>query len=138
MTRHIFTVLFLLSFFTSCDNKKSYKYVEVASEEGLLGGATTKEKDPKTIKATTDSAAYLEAFQTFCISLKVHGDMKKSFGTVYSKPKEFKLYNSEGTEISNTIFFADKDKREKEIEDKIFSMSNTIQESVDRNKKRKN
>jgi hypothetical protein len=137
MTRHLFVVLILLSFFTSCDNKKSYKYVEVVSEDGLLGGTSTKDKDPETIKATTDSAAYLEAYQNFCISLKVHGDMKKSLGTVYSTPKEFKLYNAEGSEISNTIFFADKDKREKEIEDRIFSMRNTIQESVDKNKKEK-
>jgi len=49
MTRHIFAALILLSFLTSCDSKKSYKYVEVVNEEGLLGGTTTKEKDPKTI-----------------------------------------------------------------------------------------
>ena len=137
MTRHIFAALILLSFLTSCDSKKSYKYVEVVNEEGLLGGTTTKEKDPKTIKAATDSAAYLEAYQSFCISLKVNRDMKQSLGTVYSTPKDFKLYNDEGTDITNSIFFADKDKREKEIEDRIFSMGNTIQESVDRNKKEK-
>lgn len=137
MTRHIFAALILISLLTSCDSKKSYKYVEVVNEEGLLGGTTTKEKDPKTIKAATDSAAYLEAYQSFCISLKVNRDMKQSLGTVYSTPKDFKLYNDKGTDITNSIFFADKDKREKEIEDRIFSMGNTIQESVDRNKKEK-
>ena len=137
MTRHVFAALILFSFLTSCDSKKSYKYVEVVNEEGLLGGTTTKEKDPKTIKAATDSAAYLEAYQSFCISLKVNRDMKQSLGTVYSTPKDFKLYNDKGTDITNSLFFADKDKREKEIEDRIFSMGNTIQESVDRNKKEK-
>jgi len=137
MTRHFIAALILLSAFTSCDNKKSYKYVEVVEEEGLLGGSDTKEKDPKTINAATDSAAYLEAYQSFCISLKVNKDMKQSLGKVYSTPTKFKLYNDKGTDITNTVFFADKDKREKEIEENIFSMGNTIQESVDKSKKEK-
>lgn len=138
MTRHIIAVLILLSAFTSCENKKSYKYVEVVEEEGLFGGSDTKEKDPKTIKAATDSAAYLEAYQSFCISLKVDKDMKQSLGKVYSTPTKFKLYNDKGSEITNTVFFADKDKREKEIEENIFSLDNIIQESVDKSKKEKN
>jgi hypothetical protein len=137
MIKQILAILILLFFLTSCDRKKSYKYVEIVDEEGLFGGTTTKEKDPETIKAASDSTAYLEAYQSFCISLKVNRDMKQSFGTVYSTPKDFKLYNDKGDDIRNTIFFSDKDKREKEIEDRIFSMSNTIQESVDRNKKEK-
>src|ERR1035437_713166 len=137
MTRHIITALILFSLFSSCDNNKSYKYVEVVEEEGILGGSDTKEKDAKTIKASTDSAAYLQADQNFCIFLKVNRDMKQSLGKVYSTPTNFKLYNDKGLDITNSVFFADKDKREKEIEDNIFSMSNTIQESVDKNKKEK-
>jgi hypothetical protein len=137
MTRHISTVLIIFSFLISCNNKKSYKYVEIVNEEGILGGTTTKEKETKEIKAATDSAAYLEAYRKFCISLKVNRDMKQSLGTVYSTPKDFKLYNEEGLDITNSIFFIDKDKREKEIEGEIFSMRNTIQESVDRSKKEK-
>ncbi len=135
MTRHFFTPLILMLFLISCERKKSYKYVEIVSEEGLLGGITTKEKDAKTIKAVTDSAAYLEAYQSFCISVKISNDMKESFGTVYSKPKDFKLYNHKDMDITNSVFFTDKDKHEKEIEERIFSKRNTFQESGDRNKK---
>jgi hypothetical protein len=138
MTRQIiWTALILILFFTSCDNKKSYKYVEVVEEEGILGGTSTKEKDSKTIKASTDSAAYLEAYQYFCIALKVNRDMKQSLGTVHSTPASFKLYDNNGLDVTSTIFFVDKHKREKEIEERIFSMTNTIQESVDKNKKEK-
>jgi hypothetical protein len=137
MTRHFIAALIFLSVFTSCDNKKSYKYVEVVEEESILGGTDTKEKDSRTIKEATDSAAYLEAYQLFCISLKVNRDMKQSLGKVYSTPTKFKLYNDKGSEITNTVFFADKDKREKEIEESVFSVKNTIQEAVDKNKQEK-
>lgn len=137
MIRLKFAAFLLLSFLTSCDSKKSYKYVEVVSEDGLLGGSTSIEKDSRTIKAHTDSAAYLDAYQWFCISLKVNRDMKQALGTVYSTPKEFRLFDEKGIDISKSVFFADKDKREKEIEDLIFSRSNSIQEAVDRNKKEK-
>lgn len=137
MTRNIFAIFILILLFTSCDNKKNYKYVEIVNEEGILGGTTTIENDPKIIHAATDSAAYLEAYQNYCISLKVNRDMKQSLGTVSSTPTDFKLYNDKGTDIKNSVFFAGKDIQEKEIEDRIFSMSNTIQESVDKNKKEK-
>ena len=102
-----------------------------------MGGTDTKEKEAKPIKAADDSSAYLQAYQNFCISQKVNKDMQTSIGKTYSVPKSFKLYNDKGVEISNSVFFADKDKREKEIEENIFSMKNTIQESVDNNKKEK-
>ena len=137
MKRLIFTALTLFSLLTSCDNTKNYKYVEIDNEEGILGGNTTTEKDPKTINAATDSAAYLEAYQNYCISLKVNRDMKQSLGTASAIPTGFKLYDDKGTDITNSVFFADKEKQEKEIKDRIFSMENSIQESVDRNKKEK-
>jgi hypothetical protein len=137
MRRHFFALLLLTIALYSCDNNKSYKYVEVVQEESILGGTDTKEKEAKPIKAADDSSAYLEAYQYFCISTKVNKDMQTSFGKTYSVPKSFKLYNDKGVEISNSVFFADKDKREKEIEDRIFSMKNNIQESVDNAKKEK-
>jgi hypothetical protein len=63
--------------------------------------------------------------------------MKQSLGTASATPIDFKLYNDKGADITNSVFFTDQIKRKKEIEDRIFSMSNTIQESVDRNKKEK-
>lgn len=116
---------------------KRYKYVEVVEEEGIFGEKNIKEKESITIEATTDSVAYLEAFQNFCISLKVNRDMKKSMGNVYSTPKDFKLYNENDSEITNTISFIDKGKLEKEIEVKVFSLKNNVQESVDKVKQDK-
>ena len=80
MTRHIIGLILITLFFTSCDNKKNYKYVEIVQEESILGGTDTKEKESKPIKAADDSSAYLEAYQSFCISQKVNKDMKTSMG----------------------------------------------------------
>jgi len=133
-----YRILFLLAlgiFLTSCD--KSYKYVEKVSEESILGGTDIKEKDETIIKAKDDSTAYLEAFQKFCISVKVNKDMAQSMGKTYSTPLSFKLLNDKGEDITNTTMFANRTQREKEIEEKIFSMKNSIQDAVDNNKKEK-
>jgi hypothetical protein len=135
MRRHFFALLLLTLVLYSCD--KTYKYVEVVQEESILGGSDTKETEPTSIQAADDSSAYLEAYQNFCISIKVSKDMETSIGRTSSIPKSFKLYNDKGLEISNSVFFSDKDKRKKEIEERIFSMKNSIQESVDNNKKEK-
>lgn len=134
MTRQLLGLLLIATLLIACDNKKSYKYIEITAEQGSLGGVEKKEKEPKSIKANSDSAAYLDAFQSFCISLKVNKDMKQAMGTVYSTPVNFKLLNDKGENIANTVYFIDKSKREKEIMDQIFAMNNTFQESVDMSK----
>lgn len=132
---NILLFLGLMTFLTSCD--KSYKYVEKVSEESILGGTEIKEKDEETIKAKYDSTAYLEAFKKFCISVKVNKDMAQSMGKTYSTPLSFKLLNDKGIDITNTTLFANRTQREKEIEEQIFSMKNSIQDAVDNNKKEK-
>lgn len=134
MTRQFLVLILIAASLAACDNSKSYKYVEVSAEQGFLGGVEKKEKEPKTIKAASDSAAYMAAFQSFCISVKVNKDMKQSLGMVYSTPIKFKLLNDKGEDIVSTISFTDKEKLEKEISERVFAMSNTIQESVDKNK----
>lgn len=125
--------LFLIAIsMTSC--MKKYDYIEVVKETEILGNVETKEKEAKVIKAFSDSAAYLEAFKYFCISLKVNNDMIQSIGTTYSTPIDFKLMNDKGVDISKTIFFDSKELRKKEIKESIFSMSNSIQVSVEKNK----
>jgi hypothetical protein len=125
-------LLFLLS---SCSNKKEYKYIEIVEEKQLLGSGTdTKEKDEKIIKAENDSIAYLDAYEDFCISVKVNKDMKEAMGSSAYLPLRFKLINEEGVNIANTIAIAGKEELEKEIESRIFSMKNTIKESVDKGK----
>lgn len=133
MIKQILLIIFSILMLASCDSKKSYKYVETVDEEGLFGGTDRKEKKAEVIKESTDSAAYLKAFQKFCISVKVNKDMQSSLGKTYSVPKDFKLYNDKGQEISG-ISFTNKEVREKEIQESIFSLKNTIQESVDKSK----
>ncbi len=111
-------VLFILILFlVSC--QKSYKYVEKVSEEDVLGGKQIKEKDEIIIKALNDSSAYLDAYQRFCISVKVSKDMAQSLGVEYSTPISFKLINDQGEDITNTIMFASRTIREKEIEENL-------------------
>ena len=51
--------------------------------------------------------------------------------------ESFKLLNDKGIDITNTTFFANRTQREKEIEEQIFSMKNSVQDAVDNNKKEK-
>jgi hypothetical protein len=125
----------LMILLSSCD--KSYKYIEKVSEESTLGGAYIKEKDEVIIKAKDDSTAYLEAFKKFCITVKVNKDLAQSMGKTYSTPLSFKVLNEKGEDITNTTLFASRIQREKEIEEQIFSMKNSIQDAIDRNKKEK-
>ena len=125
----------LITFLTSCD--KSYKYVEKVREESILGGTDIKENDVETIKAKDDSTAYLEAFKKFCISVKVNKDMVQSMGKTYSTPLSFKILNDKGEDITNTTLFANRIQCEKEIEEQIFSMRNSIQDAVDNNENEK-
>ncbi len=134
MTKQLLVIIFSFLILTSCENKKSYKYVEVVNEESLLGRTDRKEKEDEVIKASNDSSAYLEAFQKFCISVKVNKDMETSMGKTYSTPKDFKLYDDKGNDISS-ISFPNKDIREKEIQERVFALKNSIQELVDKNKK---
>lgn len=131
--------LFLLVFLMiSCNLKnKNYKYIEVAEEEGLMGGTERKEQEPKIIEAESDSIAYLEAYTKFCIAQKVSNDMKTSMGSSATTPIEFKLFNEKEEDITNLVSFKDKEIKEKEIKDQIFSMKNSMQESVENNKKEK-
>jgi len=132
MKRIIIALIFIAIVLTSCE--KRYKYVEITVDESVLGGKEMKEKEPKIIRANSDSTAYLDAYESFCISLKVSKDMEQSIGKVYSKPIKFKLLNDKEEDITNSVFFKSKAKQEKIIETSIFSMKNSLQESVEKSK----
>jgi hypothetical protein len=137
MKRQLLELFLIVTILQACDNNKSYKYVEITGEQDVFGGIEKKEKEAKIIKASSDSAAYLDAFQSFCISLKVNMDMKQTLGTVYSTPVKFKLLNDKGEDIAKTVYFIDKERKEKEITEQIFTMNNTLQKSVDKSKEDK-
>jgi hypothetical protein len=125
-------ILIASSLMTACDNNKSYKYVEITSEQSAYGGAVDKEKEAKIIKAKSDSAAYLDAYKSFCISLKVNKDIQEALGSGTSTPVYFKLLNDNGEDIVNTIYFVGKEIRENEIKEQIFAKANNIQKSINK------
>lgn len=133
--RNFTLVLIITVILQSCENPKFYQYVEVVKEESLFGRVDEKEKEPITLKAISDSAAYIEAYEDFCISLKVNSDMKESIGKVYTTPIKFKLINEEGEDIADNVDFSDKELIENAIRSKIFLLRNTIKESIDKSKK---
>ena len=117
--------------FSACNMqvKKNYKYVESVREQSVLGGSSIKEKEKKTISASSDSAAYLEAYKKYCISLKVYNDMRKEgMGQYLDIPIGFKLYNSDGEDITD-IYFNSKLTEEEAIESSILAMDNVVKRS---------
>ena len=109
--------------FTSC--QKKYSYVETVRETSVFGGSSEKDKDEKVIVAASDTAAYLKAFEEFCVSKKVYQDMLVKGMTDVDVPLRFKLYNEDGVDISD-IMFASRADKEKEISDMIFGMENVV------------
>ncbi|WP_259017117.1 hypothetical protein [Emticicia fluvialis] len=129
MLKNLLSIIVLVVLLMSCE--KSYKYVEVYRDEGVLGGNEVKEKEPRIIKAKNDSTAYLEAYKIFCISLKVDEDMKKEYGVTYSIPLNFKLYNASDEDISEMAFL-NKEKRKDEIKKEIFSRKSVLDTTPDK------
>lgn len=99
--------------------RKRYTYIEIVEESRLYGRFAIVEKQVKVIKARREEAAYLEAYQSFLRSVKMHDDLYKALGWVYTKPIGFKLLNQAGRDITVTIDFPEKAMQEKVIAIKI-------------------
>src|SRR5687768_776628 len=124
MLRLLIAVFLFSLFLISCETKRTYTYIEVVKEEGILGDITIKDEKGEIIQAANDSSAYLQAYQKFCIALKANRDMLASYGKVYKTPLRFKLLTNKEEDITYSILLADKDKRESDIMDRIFSLKN--------------
>ncbi|WP_374443701.1 hypothetical protein [Epilithonimonas sp.] len=120
-------LLFIISV-TVISCKKDYKYVEQIQRERSIAGVDREEKE-EIFQADNDTLAYLEAFQKFIISKKVEMDMKKSLGSSSSIPLSFSVYDEKGNEITY-IDFPNKEKRESEITERVFSLSSSIPKST--------
>lgn len=129
------TLLFLLSItlISSCEQSKKYEYIEIGQKESLFGGTENDEKDIKIIHAKTDSIAYLEAYQIFCISEKISKDMKEAIGATGTTPTDFKLIDEQGNNIALIISFEKMDSLKNKVRTRVFEMKNSIKESVDKN-----
>lgn len=116
-------LLFLFSLvtlvLTSCQTKKKYYYREGSKEE--------------LIEAYSDSAAYLEAYQKFEISKKVHNDMKKTYGDTYlSAPVSFELLNDKHEDITYKVSLANQDSLENNIAKSINDLPNSIEQTANK------
>lgn len=98
--------------------EKNYKYVE-SVEENL-----TQEEKEDNFTEKNDTLAFLKAYHNFLVSKKSKEDLKRH--NVSNKTvKGFKLFNSNGEEIS-TISFVTREKAMKEIEKEVMSMPSTL------------
>lgn len=122
----VFIFLALLSVLTfSCNINKKYYYQENS-------------KDEKEILASSDSAAYLEAYQNFQISKKVYNNMKESLGSTYiTEPLSFTLYNEKHEDITYKVTFENYEQLKKEIENRILGLKNSLGESIQKSREEK-
>lgn len=134
--KKILQLILLITITTSCDQSKKYEYVEIGLKESLFGGTERDEKDAVTIRAKTDSIAYLEAYQKFCISEKVSQDMKEALGSSSSVPTDFKLIDEQGNNVALLIDFRGIDSLKNDIRTRIFDMKNSLKETVENNKQK--
>ena len=129
MKNHIPLFLFAFTFLMGCNVKKKYTY-----KEDL--------KDTKIIEAYSDSAAYIEAYESFLISKKVYNEMKEQYGKIgtigLSEPINYSLYNEKGEDIKYSIKISKKDSLDSAIEVRINGLPNNIAESVKRIREEKN
>ena len=117
----IFVLLFSL---LSCNHQKEYKYVEQVIESDPFWGTSKKEKEAEVIYASSDTAAYIEAYNKYILSQiaqeRAHKELAKKgldLGGCSTTTIGFKLYDSEGNNLTY-ISFATKAKQEKEILEK--------------------
>lgn len=113
MKKLLLIVAIAASLFSGC--QKKYQYVEEVIEHSILGGIKESTKEPENIKAANDTIAYINAYRKYCISQSVYQRMaNEGYGEYLDIPIGFKLYNSDGEDITN-IYFTTRTKQEEKI-----------------------
>lgn len=113
MKKLLLIVAIAASLFSGC--QKKYQYVEEVIEHSILGGIKESTKEPENIKAANDTLAYINAYRKYCISQSVYQRMaNEGYGENLDIPIGFKLYNSDGEDITN-IYFTTRTKQEEKI-----------------------
>ena len=84
-------------------------------------------KEEVKIRARSDTAAYLDAYQKYCISREVYLRMENRLGSseLLDVPIGFKLYNSKGVDITN-IKFASKLEQEQRMDERINRIGSEV------------
>lgn len=124
MKRNLFFIILIL-FIVSCSNKpkvKKYK-CEITTENGF--------NNVQVISATTDSAAYVQALILCTAQNEITQSIanKKSNGVNLYGEADFALYDDSGNDITNSVYFANKDSI-------IKATKEGVKKSVDENVKK--
>lgn len=119
-------LLFIL--LASCGSNEFKEYTYIETKSTVFSG---NKDNQQTIKAKSDTAAYLDAYNKFIISEKIANDSKNSQLTFYPTPLYFKLIDPEGNDITD-INFVTKAKSEEEISKRVSAMPNTIANTADK------
>lgn len=117
--RKIIILIFVLLVTTACT--KRYTYVEIVRKHQLYGGTRVAAKEEIVIRAKSDTTAYLEAYEKYCISLAVYYGMKERYGMsdLLDCPIGFRLYDSDNIDITD-IQFASKSEQKQQIEERVI------------------
>lgn len=81
-----------------------------------------REQKPRVFTAKSDSAAYIEAYMTFCISAKSYDKEFQKSGAKAGKPLSFRLLNQDSIDIAQTVSFLNKKRLERNIRKKIAAI----------------
>lgn len=115
-----FTFLVFILLLVSCNKK--YTYTETVIEHDIFDRASINKKESKKIYAKNDSIAYMKAYETFCISIRVYEHMKEKGASSYiDTPIDFNLYDNNGKDISE-IQFTTKETCENETFSRIMGL----------------
>lgn len=99
-----------------CSCEKRYKYVEKVRETDVFGNVSTKQEEPVTIKAATDTAAYISAYTKFSAAKGTYQNLSERGMPYLKKPLSFKLYDPKGNDITD-IDFVTKSEKEQKIDE---------------------
>jgi len=107
-------------FLSSCIriNNKDYKYIERYMKTNSSINAPAEQK-PLTIKAKSDSDAYIKAYLNFCVSKKFYDKEFKKSGAKACEPLSFRLLNQESIDITGSVTFINKKQIEKNIKERL-------------------
>lgn len=110
----IFPLLFFLVL--GCEDGNKYTYIEVFNHKAASGDSVKKYKAGELIYRPTDSAAYLDAFVKYCISIRAYEQFDSLREPLLFRPIGFLLLNKNGVDITNSVSFSNKDSLERQIE----------------------
>lgn len=117
-----FTAILSALYLSSCTEAgyKDYKYVETSMRTYMQDIVSTEQK-PISIKAKSDSAAYINAYINFCLARKNYNEEFQKSGTMAGKPLSFKLLNEKSVDITESLNFMNRKQIEKNIEKRVSS-----------------